>query len=487
MYKISTLTVVKNNYREIDLTIESIISQSIKKKEIIIVDGYSTDGTWEIIQKYTEKYPFIKSFKKKDKNLYEALNFGISIATGEYLHLLHSGDFYYSENSLHNIYNFAKSELLEGTYSPILFYNKKFQISREWKFKKKKEILFSDIPHTSLFLSKKLYKKIYYPTIYKIAGDSYYLYLVKQKIKKISLYNKPMVFMKGSGLSTQLNSLKKKILEDLIIFYNIYNFFFIYFYFRKVFSKIPQLFFLKKKNNIYIKKILKKIDCRNYFTTHLKKKIIINFNYNLKRKKFILSAFNIAYIGSLMEKKICMQKNIFFWPDGISINFFQKKKKIKKIPGRELVKNLVLPNYINEVVIVGNLSKLSKDYISKKYIEKKIIHIKLPYDTPYFLYNLLPKFKSNQLILLTISTPKQELLAELIYENNEFCKIICIGGGLEMLSGNEKEVPTFLYNRNLEFLWRLRYDTVRRLKRLIVTSLFSFKFYLSGYKITVKF
>ena len=64
MYKLSILTVVKNNYRGIDLTIKSIISQSIKEKELIIVDGFSTDGTWEIIEKYTEKYPFIKSFKK---------------------------------------------------------------------------------------------------------------------------------------------------------------------------------------------------------------------------------------------------------------------------------------------------------------------------------------------------------------------------------------------------------------------------------------
>ena len=182
----------------------------------------------------------------------------------------------------------------------------------------------------------------------------------------------------------------------------------------------------------------------------------------------------------------CLHKNIFFWPDGISINFFQKKKIIKKMPGRELIKNLVCPNYINEIVIIGNLSKLTKNYVSKKFINKKIIHIKLPYNTPYFLYNLLPKFKSNQLILLTISTPKQELLAELIYENNKFCKIICIGGALEMLSGKEKEVPYFLYVRNLEFLWRLRYDSMRRLKRLLATTFFSIKFYLFGYKIIIK-
>ena len=486
MYKISILTVVKNNYRGIDLTIKSIISQSIKEKELVIVDGFSTDGTWEIIEKYTEKYPFIKSFKKKDNNLYEALNYGISKASGEYLHLLHSGDFYYSKNSLQNVYNFVKSELLDGTYSPVIYFNKRLKISREWKIKKEKELSFYNIPHTSLFLSKKIYKNLFYLTTYKISADTNYIYKLKQKIKKFSLYNEPIVFMNNTGLSTNLSSFIEKFVEDIVIFYNVYKFFFIYFYFKKIFSKIPQFFFINVINNKHLKKILEEIDYKNYFTVHLKKKIIINFNYNIKMKKFILSALNIAFIGSLMQRKISLQKNLFFWPDGISVNFFQKKIKIKKIPGRSLIENLVLPNYINNIVIIGNLSKLSKIYITKKFIKKKIIHIKVPYSSPYNLYNLLPKFKPNQLILLTISTPKQELLAELIYENNKFCKIICIGGALEMLSGNEKKAPDFLYEKNLEFIWRLKYDTMRRLNRLFVTSLYSLKFYLFGYKIFIK-
>ena len=55
-----------------------------------------------------------------------------------------------------------------------------------------------------------------------------------------------------------------------------------------------------------------------------------------------------------------------------------------------------------------------------------------------------------------------------------------------MLSGNEKKVPEFLYKHNLEFLWRLRYDTLRRVKRLLVTSFYSIKFFLMGYKIFIK-
>ena len=124
--------------------------------------------------------------------------------------------------------------------------------------------------------------------------------------------------------------------------------------------------------------------------------------------------------------------------------------------------------------------------MKEKFENKKITHINIPYDQPYYLYNLLPKFKYNQLLLLTVSTPKQELLAEFIYDNNDNCKIICIGAALEMLSGQEKISPDFFYKNNLEFLWRLRFDTLRRLKRLIISIIYSSKFFLFRYKIILK-
>jgi UDP-N-acetyl-D-mannosaminuronic acid transferase (WecB/TagA/CpsF family) len=55
-------------------------------------------------------------------------------------------------------------------------------------------------------------------------------------------------------------------------------------------------------------------------------------------------------------------------------------------------------------------------------------------------------------------------------KNNEFYKIFCIGGAINMASGLEKSVPDFLEKLNLEFIWRLRTDTSRRLRRLIVSG-----------------
>jgi UDP-N-acetyl-D-mannosaminuronic acid transferase (WecB/TagA/CpsF family) len=82
---------------------------------------------------------------------------------------------------------------------------------------------------------------------------------------------------------------------------------------------------------------------------------------------------------------------------------------------------------------------------------------------------------SKDLLICTLPTPKQEQLSEYIVKNNKFFKIICLGGAVAVASGDEKPVPDILNKFNLEFLWRLRTDTKRRVLRLIYT--FSLYFY----------
>ena len=70
------------------------------------------------------------------------------------------------------------------------------------------------------------------------------------------------------------------------------------------------------------------------------------------------------------------------------------------------------------------------------------------------------------MIFLTLPTPKQEQIAKFISENSNYYKILCIGGAINMLCGDEKPVPKIL-EKNFEFLWRLRFDTRRRFRRLV--------------------
>ena len=84
------------------------------------------------------------------------------------------------------------------------------------------------------------------------------------------------------------------------------------------------------------------------------------------------------------------------------------------------------------------------------------------------------KSSKNDLIFITLPTPKQEIIAHYISKKLKYFKIICIGGSIAIASGEEKVVPKIL--SNFEFVWRLRYETLRRTKRLLTT----FFYYLYG-------
>lgn len=101
--KISVITVVFNDKEHIRQTIESYFSQTWQDKEYIIIDGGSSDGTAEIIKEYSDRLAFWCS--EKDNGIYDAMNKGIKHATGDWINILNSGDFYTTKYSLENAIN----------------------------------------------------------------------------------------------------------------------------------------------------------------------------------------------------------------------------------------------------------------------------------------------------------------------------------------------------------------------------------------------
>lgn len=195
-------------------------------------------------------------------------------------------------------------------------------------------------------------------------------------------------------------------------------------------------------------------------------------NNIFKKEKFILSALNLAFLSYYFDKKIEFSHNLVVWPDGIFSKFFIASKKI---PGSQLINRLKLKNSISELIVVGNLGKISKNFLKKKF-KIKIIHIKIPLIDEKSIQNISIRLKKKSICLITLPTPKQELLAQKISKQNNFFKIICIGGGLDIASGFIQECPKFLKFLGLEFIWRLRTDTFRRILRLIKTFInFNFK------------
>lgn len=99
--KISIITIVYNNVRDIEHTILSVINQSYRHIEYIIIDGASTDGTLDIIQKYRGSIDILVS--EKDAGIYDAMNKGLAKATGDYVLFLNSGDELFDNNTIQTI------------------------------------------------------------------------------------------------------------------------------------------------------------------------------------------------------------------------------------------------------------------------------------------------------------------------------------------------------------------------------------------------
>jgi UDP-N-acetyl-D-mannosaminuronic acid transferase (WecB/TagA/CpsF family) len=216
---------------------------------------------------------------------------------------------------------------------------------------------------------------------------------------------------------------------------------------------------------IYLERIFNNIKLSYPTIKLIKNASKINYNIN-----FIIAGLNLAYLGYYGLGKIEINNDTFHWPDGIFKNRFFDKK-IPKSAGRNFFSSLVFSNSIKNIYILGELSEKTILYLKNKFIGKNLIHIDLPYDTSEKIFKKIEhiRYSKNDIVILTLPTPKQEQVANLIAKSNEYYKIFCLGGALAMLSGTEKPVPLYLDRLGLEFMWRIKNDPYRRTVRLFTT------------------
>jgi hypothetical protein len=235
-----------------------------------------------------------------------------------------------------------------------------------------------------------------------------------------------------------------------------------------------------KKINFHIKNLVNK-------TSDKIIKVIsngLNIDYD---KNFIISAFNLAFLGYYSKGDICISNNFYLWPDG----FFRRRfleSKIEKFAGRNLLQNLFLKNSnIKKVVVIGNLSNFSKKFL-EKLLNLEVLHVHLPYGNIDDFKKYIPVLHKDQVCFITLPTPKQEILANYISESQNFYKIFCFGAAIAMASGEEK-VLSDKYSKFFfaEALWRIQFEPIRRIKRLIESLLYYFIGELSGKYNKIKF
>lgn len=205
--KVSIITVVYNNAYTITNAIESVLSQDYSNIEYIVIDGQSTDGTVEKIISYKQ---YITHFiSEPDKGIYDAMNKGLKLATGDIVGILNSDDFYARDTIISEVISEFQKKEVDLVFGDIVYVkpNNLDKITRYYSsanFNPEKFAWGWMPAHPSCFLKREVYEKYgYFKTDYKIAADYEILtrFMAKHKIP-YAYIPKVFVKMRTGGVST---------------------------------------------------------------------------------------------------------------------------------------------------------------------------------------------------------------------------------------------------------------------------------------------
>ena len=220
--KVSIITVTYNSEKTLQHTIDSVINQDYKNIEHIIIDGGSADGTVEIINK--NKAYIAKSISEKDSGIYEALNKGICLSTGDIIGILNSDDVFAGSNIISTVvecFNQNSSDIVYGNLKYVSNNQTGNKTLRYWKsnsFNPKKLKYGWMPPHPTLFCKKEIFKRYgLYNESLKIASDyDFILRIFRHQDLRIDFLPIVMVKMTVGGKSNgTLRDICKKSHEDL--------------------------------------------------------------------------------------------------------------------------------------------------------------------------------------------------------------------------------------------------------------------------------
>lgn len=242
--KVTLITIVYNSRESIEKCINSVLSQAYPNIEYIVVDGGSTDGTQELIEPYKERLAYYIS--EKDQGMYNALNKGITKATGDVIGILHSDDVFFDAFSVQKVVaKFADSDA-DLVYAKGIYVDRENEqlVKRIYSSKpfKKRFLNFGWIPlHTTIFVKNTIFDTYgLYEEGYQIASD-YEISLrwfTNIAIRKVYL-NEWLVKMRLGGKSTTVSLQRKKSEEDLTIIHK-FQLLGVVTLFFKIARKIPQ-------------------------------------------------------------------------------------------------------------------------------------------------------------------------------------------------------------------------------------------------------
>lgn len=217
MSKISVVTICYNAEKEIGKTIQSVLGQTFDDYEYIIIDGKSKDNTLTVANNIICEFPdkLVKITSEPDRGIYDAMNKGIKIATGEWVCMMNAGDCFASDNVLSEVFSYPIDENISFLYSDLYkmtSYGKMFRVN-----------MFCDehtrrLVHQCVIYRKSLHNKYGYYAVTPQLIISDYLFFLQVPTNQMKKIDTIIAIYEGAGISETGTWCKKQGLCADVVF-----------------------------------------------------------------------------------------------------------------------------------------------------------------------------------------------------------------------------------------------------------------------------
>lgn len=209
---ISIITICRNAGQGIENTIKSVVTQTYKDFEYIIIDGNSNDGTIDIIKKYESQ--ITKWVSEPDKGIYDAMNKGLKMASGEWVIMMNAGDY------------FAESDVLEKVFAHDIPDTKTFLYSDVYCLRKNGDRILrplsweeGHIIHQSVIYRRKLHEEYgYYHVTQPLIISDYLFFISVPKEQVMKIEDVVIAVYEGGGVSSQGDWARKQAICADVVF-----------------------------------------------------------------------------------------------------------------------------------------------------------------------------------------------------------------------------------------------------------------------------
>lgn len=218
--KISIITITYNSAKTIQRALESVQSQTYQDIEHVIVDGASKDGTRELIEAYAKKHTNVRWISEPDKGIYNALNKGIHLATGDVIGFVHSDDILYAPDSITHIAEAFAQQDIQVVYGDLQ-YVREGKVTRRWRsndFNPASLKYGWMCPHPTMYVRREVYQQVGdYDEWFSISADYDMILRIFKSGFKTQYLPEVLVSMEVGGASNKNTRARlSKTQEDFI-------------------------------------------------------------------------------------------------------------------------------------------------------------------------------------------------------------------------------------------------------------------------------